>query len=188
MLSPATWPGWVRGALLAAGVFAVFVPYIGWLLALALVGAAVVSFRASAAVRREAAEFRSELADVQVLAAQPVRSIEVEVEHPFEVYATDFHQEGISAVVESRLALAEPDEPLFASLELEPNNPFDSDAVRVELLAFFGSHKVGYLPPGLSRAWAAEIRPHILDAEQVVVPATILGSGSRSDPWRVRLG
>ncbi|MDF2442636.1 MAG: hypothetical protein JWR01_839 [Subtercola sp.] len=186
MLSPSTWPGWFRGALLVAAFFALFLPHTGWLATLALVVAALISFRASAALRHDDDLLRSELRDVPV--GDPVSTIEVEIEHPFEVYATDFHQEGILAVVEARTALAEPGEPLFASLELEPNNPFDSNAVRVELLLYYGSQKVGYLPPGLSREWAAQLRPHILGSEQVIVAATILGAGSRSDPWRVRLG
>ncbi|WP_116412608.1 hypothetical protein [Subtercola boreus] len=186
MLSPATWPGWFRGALLVAAFFSLFLPHIGWLATFTFLGAALISFRASAALGREDALLRSELLEVPV--GEPVSAVEVEIEHPFEVYATDFHQAGILAVVEARAALSEPGEPLFASLELEPNNPFDSNAVRVELLFYYGSQKVGYLPPGLSRGWAAQLRPHILDAEQVIVPATILGAGSRADPWRVRLG
>lgn len=186
MLSPSTWPNWVRGALLVGAFVVLFVPHIGWLAALALVGAAVFSFRASAAARREDRSLRAEL--LGVAPSEPVSAVEVEIGHPFEVYATDYHQDGILAVVEARAALTDRDEPLFASLELEPNNPFDSNAVRVELLLFYGSQKVGYLPPGLSREWAAQIRPLVLEAQQVIVSATILGSGSRSDPWRVRLG
>ncbi|RFA10547.1 hypothetical protein B7R54_16040 [Subtercola boreus] len=186
MLSPSTWPGWFRGALLVAAFFALFLPHVGWLATLALVVAALISFRASAALRQGDELLRAELFEVPV--GEPVSTIEVAVDHPFEVYATDYHQEGILAVVEARTALAEPDEPLFASLELEPNNPFDTNAVRVELLLYYGSQKVGYLPPGLSRDWAAQLRPHILEAQQVIVPATILGSGSKGDPWRVRLG
>ncbi|RFA17923.1 hypothetical protein [Subtercola boreus] len=186
MLSPSTWPGWFRGVLVGVAFLALFLPHIGWLLALAIAAAAIVSFRASAALRHDDDALRAELLGVAV--GNPSSTVEVEVEHPFEVYATAYHQESIGAVVDARLALAEQGEPLFAALELEPNNPFDADAVRVELLLFLGSHKVGYLPPGLSREWAAQLRPHTLDAQQVVVAATILGSGSRADPWRVRLG
>ncbi|MEA9986837.1 MULTISPECIES: hypothetical protein [Subtercola] len=186
MLTPSTWPGWVRGALLAAAFCALFVPHVGILTALVLGGAALISFRTSAAVAASDSLLRAELLAVPL--NDPVTTIELEVEHPFEATATAQHQEGISAVIEARQALSDPAEPLFAALELEPNNPFDPNAVRVDLLLFYGSHKAGYVPPAFTAGWAARIRPYALDACQVIVSATVLGDGSRANPYRVLLG
>ena len=163
------WPGERRVLLVLGGFVLVPIPYLGPVLALSV---CLLAFLSHLAVGSAAATQRRHRT------YQPVRITET-VLYPFdglqEVVGKSHYYPGIHRVVSAWRNSGAADAPILAILRPEPGNPFDSNAVRVDLRFGDVTETCGHIPAYLAARWGDGLRPLLDLGRQPVAHAAVFG-------------
>lgn len=175
------WPKWSR-VLLAVGGFLLFsIPYIGPVLGLSVW---LLAFLSHLSMKSQGTTKRGHRTYEPV---QITESVFYTFDGQQEVVGESHYHAGIDRVVSAWKNSGAADTPILAILRPEPGNPFDVDAVRVDL--WFGdvTEPCGHIPAYLAAAWGRGLRPHLDAGRQPVAHASVYGGTPEKPDYGVWL-
>lgn len=109
-------------------------------------------------------------------------------DEPYEVVGESFNQESISRFMHEYAAEAPEGQAIYAMLLHEHLNPFDHNAIRIDLFWTDSPATCGHLPRTQARIWAAPIDQAAEKGLVVAIEARVFGGTADKPNYGVWLG